>query len=94
VPTGDAGVPADGGLDAATDAGAPTDAGPGGEFDAGTPSMTARGIDSWSFVDNQSVPGPEQWTSREADWPESVLVRVYRPSGAPDCQRYRLDITR
>lgn len=56
--------------------------------------MTATDVTAWSFVDDQSLEGLEQWTTRDVPWPASVLVRVYRPTGAPDCQRYRLSISR
>jgi hypothetical protein len=56
--------------------------------------MSAIDVIDWSFVDDQSMEGDEQWNSRDALWPESVIFRVYRPEWAADCQRYRLNITR
>ncbi len=56
--------------------------------------MNAVDVDTWSFEDDQSMEGDEQWTTRDQMWPESVIFRVYRPEWAADCQRYRLEITR
>jgi len=56
--------------------------------------MSVQDVDAWSFVDDQSMEGEEQWTTRDLPWPESVIIRVYRPAGAADCQRYRLSISR
>ncbi len=56
--------------------------------------MDALGVADWSFIDDQSMEGDMQWTTRDIDWPENVVFRVYRPEGAGDCQRYRLRITR
>jgi len=56
--------------------------------------MSAVDVDAWSFVDDQSMEGDQQWTSRDLPWPESIVIRVYRLTGAGDCQRYRLSISR
>jgi hypothetical protein len=56
--------------------------------------MSARDVDAWSFVDDQSIEGEEQYTTRDVPWPESAVIRVYRPVGTGDCQRYQLRVTR
>jgi hypothetical protein len=56
--------------------------------------MSARDVDSWSFTDDQSMEGDEQWTTRDVPWPESAVIRVYRPVGTGNCQQYQLRVTR
>ncbi len=56
--------------------------------------MSARDVDSWSFVDDQAMEGDEQWSTRDVPWPESAVIRVYRPVGTGDCQQYQLRISR
>ena len=55
---------------------------------------SARDMDSWSFVDDQSMEGEEQWSTRDVPWPDAAVIRVYRPVGVGDCQRYQLRVTR
>jgi hypothetical protein len=56
--------------------------------------VIATDLDRWSFVDDQAMGGDEQWSTRDVPWPESVLIRVYRPDRPADCRRYRLGISR
>jgi hypothetical protein len=61
----------------------------------GCPDGTsARDISSWSFVDDASMEGEMQFSTRDVPWPESVVVRIYRPDGVGDCQEYQLRISR
>jgi hypothetical protein len=54
----------------------------------------ADGISEWSFVDDQSAPGPRQWTTRDVSWPTDVFIRVFRTDGGLSCAAYQLTISR
>lgn len=56
--------------------------------------MSARDVDTWSFTDDQSMEGDEAWSTRDVPWPEAAVIRVYRPVGTGDCQRYQIRVTR
>jgi hypothetical protein len=56
--------------------------------------MSARDVDSWSFVDDQAMMGEDAWSTRDAPWPAAAVIRVYRPVGMGDCQRYQIRVSR
>jgi hypothetical protein len=56
--------------------------------------MSARDIDTWTFVDDRSDAGVTQWSTRDVPWPGAAVIRVYRPVGSGDCQRYQLRVSR
>lgn len=56
--------------------------------------MSARDVDAWTFVDDQSMEGDEQYSTRDVPWPEAAVIRVYRPVGTGDCQQYQLRVSR
>jgi hypothetical protein len=55
---------------------------------SGSPSAT--GLTSWSFVDNASTPGPNQWSSHSATWPVTLFIRVYRVTAGSYCGGYTI----
>lgn len=48
----------------------------------------------WSFVEDLSIAGPRQWTSRDVPWSTDVFVRVTRADRCLSCAAYRFTITR
>ncbi len=50
----------------------------------------------FSFVDNASTPGVNQWSTTRTSWPSTAYVRVFRTSAAANCANaaYRLEVTR
>jgi len=55
---------------------------------------TAVDLTEWSFVDDQSIGGPNQWTSRNVTWPNPIYVRVYRTTPGASCDQFQLTVTR
>lgn len=61
---------------------------------------SAREATSYSFVDDQSMPGEadgdgsDTFTTRDVEWPENLAVRVGRRGGPASCEPYTLTITR
>lgn len=61
---------------------------------------SAREATSYSFVDDQSMPGEadgdgsDTFLTRDVPWPESLAVRVGRRGGPANCEPYTLTITR
>jgi hypothetical protein len=52
------------------------------------------GITQWQLVDNQAVPGPNQWSGGRGTTPPSTLyIRVYRSPPAGDCASAAYSIT-
>lgn len=49
---------------------------------------------SYSFVDDQSMPGPMQWSTRDIAWPAEVWVKVGRNGGPANCDDYSLTVMR
>ncbi len=54
----------------------------------------ATGLTAYSFTDDQSIPGPNQWTSRNITWPTTVYVQVYRITGGLSCNNYTIQFSR
>ncbi|MDQ3032711.1 MAG: putative metal-binding motif-containing protein [Myxococcota bacterium] len=49
-------------------------------------SGSASGGSSYTFIDNQSTPGPRQWSgSHSASWPSTIVFRVRRLTATTDC---------
>jgi hypothetical protein len=55
---------------------------------------TATNLQEWAFVDDQSIPGPRQWTSRNVAWPSPIYVRVFRTTPGASAAQYQLTFTR
>lgn len=61
---------------------------------------SAREATSYSFVDDQSMPGEadgdgsDTYTTRDVPWPETLVVRVGRRGGPASCEPYTLTISR
>ena len=61
---------------------------------------SAREATSYSFVDDQSMPGEadgdgsDTFTTRDVPWPETLAVRVGRRGGPANCDAYTLTISR
>lgn len=51
-------------------------------------------LTEYDFTDNASIPGANQYTSRTAAWPTTVLVRVYRINGGLSCANYTIEFAR
>jgi hypothetical protein len=52
-------------------------------------------LSEWDFVDDQSMPGETQWSTRDVEWPNPLYIKVYRPmGGAVSCPRYQLTVSR
>lgn len=64
----------------------------------GTPATCAMGMSteltSYSFTDDQSMPGDMQWTTRMNDWPSTLTIRVHRTTPGASCASYRLTVSR
>ena len=55
---------------------------------------TAVDLTEWSFVDDQSIGGPNQWTSRNVNWPNPIYIRVYRTTPGASCSQFQLTVSR
>jgi hypothetical protein len=55
---------------------------------------TATNLQEWAFVDDQSIPGPRQWSTRDVAWPSPVYVRVFRTTPGTSAAQYQLTLTR
>ena len=55
---------------------------------------SASDVVDWSFVDDQSTAGANQWSTRNQAWPGVAYVRVYRASPVAGCDDYQLSVTR
>lgn len=58
-----------------------------------------RDVLSYSFVDNQAMPGQavdqsDTFTTRDVPWPELIAVRVYYTGGPVSCDPYTLRVSR
>jgi hypothetical protein len=66
----------------------------GAVLSCGSGAGSASGLTEWTYVDDQAVPGPAQWSSRSVAWPTPIYIRVYRAVGAVGCQSYQLVVSR
>jgi hypothetical protein len=55
---------------------------------------SATAVAAWSFVDDQSTAGVNQWSTRDQTWPSPAYVRVYRAAAGSACDDYQLTVTR
>jgi hypothetical protein len=57
---------------------------------------TADSETEFSFADNASTPGANQWSSHSTSWPTTAYMRVFRTSSAASCSAtgYRLEVSR
>ncbi len=64
----------------------------------GTPATCGMGtptaLTSYSFTDDQSMPGMMAWSTRTAAWPMTLHVRVRRTTPGTSCARYVLQVSR
>ncbi|MDW8361849.1 MAG: hypothetical protein RMK74_05580 [Myxococcales bacterium] len=63
----------------------------------GEEMTAARDLQQWTFRDDPaaSAEGEGRFTTRNVPWPEMILIRVYRASGATaDCARFQLRVAR
>ncbi len=49
---------------------------------------------SYSFVDDQSMPGETMYSTRDVPWPAELWIRVARSGGPVSCADYTLTISR
>ena len=59
-----------------------------------TSPASAATVTSWSFGDDQSPAGPNQWQTRNVSWPTEVYFRVTRTSSGRSCDIYQVRISR
>ena len=58
------------------------------------PGATSGSLTEWTFTDDQSLPGDNQWSSRNIAWPAQVYVKVYRLTSGRSCGAYELEVSR
>ena len=57
--------------------------------------VTCSGVTSASFSDSAaSDPGANQYTTRDAAWPETIYVRVFRTTAGTTCEGYTITASR
>jgi len=61
---------------------------------ADTSPATAAAVTDWTFVDDQSLPGLMQFTSRVTPWPAEVYFRVTRTTPGRSCGIYQVRVSR
>lgn len=55
---------------------------------------SATNMTSYSFVDDQAMPGETQYSTREVPWPAELWIKVTRSGGPATCEDYTLTISR
>jgi len=58
----------------------------------GAPTATA--LTEYSFTDDQSMPGDNQWSSRMNAWPTTLHIRVRRTTPGASCAHYVVAVSR
>ena len=66
----------------------------GTQMTCGVGGPNASGRNDWSFTDNVSLTGQNQFTSRNVAWPNTVYIRVYRLTAGESCDSYTLSVAR
>jgi hypothetical protein len=60
----------------------------------GTEGGTASGTVTYSFTDDQSSPGAEQWSMNLTQWPRTAIFAVRPAPGASGCIPYTITLSR
>ena len=55
---------------------------------------SATNMTSYSFIDDQSMPGETQYSTRDVPWPAELWIKVTRSGGPATCEDYTLTISR